>query len=751
MTSRMNKQNPLQKWYVLTLLIVASAVVALSISISLQTEKSFRDFRSSVDTLGLKQAENAFSLLDITAKDITRKVYSHGATTLLSLAPSIDSVTPEFIKSYQRMQDMALPFIHSINVIHVPSGELITSNRGWFRVNDDIIQDIETAYPELPNLTPLPIRSNVSYGDSEELVFAYILRDRFEDEVGLVRGVILLVESSWFLDAMSQSDDPRTGTRFLLYHPRLGILGDAAKEPCMNSITEELNRLTSGNATSDTFESEWEDTLYHGEYTVLGKSKLYLVRLRNQSVLRAEVRFLRLKVAGLVMIFLILITITGFVVNKRIYEPFYSVVTDIRESIGDRIQLPESDLDLLSSMYANLRDEYSGNGENRVITNCLRSLTLEENDKPNESIEILRKRSIVISPDHPGSLFLISLDHFDEDFDERETSSSLSYASMKFQLREAVSEAFGNLNLDFSAFFTKRGQLLALAFPDSESDTGVQLHKMINTLLNLPVSIVDCRDIRDFIELKERYIIMISKLRRRYLLGRGVYISVSDSEVFPAEDERKRIRNLRNIVINAIAEQKTMPQEIGSYIKSIRIWAIESALDEINAFSLSLVRTLANQDESFQSQSLFKSLINQPSIDDFRNIVEEFSNEQKGAFFQTESRHAAVVTAARDILEHRYPEPGLSMQSVAEDIGMSSTYFGMIFKRSIGSSFSDYLTMVRIQEAARLLVETRMPVLEIMTSVGILSESTFYRRFREYYHITPQSYRLQMATRHTTE
>ena len=159
----MKTRSPLQTWYLLTLLFVATAVVALSVSISLQTEKSFRDYRSSVDSLGLKQAENVFSLLDITARDITRKVYSHGATTLLSLAPSIDSVSPEFIKSFQRIQDMALPFIHSINVIHVPSGELITSNRGWYRVNDDIIRDIETAYPELPILTPLPIRSKVSF------------------------------------------------------------------------------------------------------------------------------------------------------------------------------------------------------------------------------------------------------------------------------------------------------------------------------------------------------------------------------------------------------------------------------------------------------------------------------------------------------------------------------------------------------------------------------------------------------------
>lgn len=78
---------------------------------------------------------------------------------------------------------------------------------------------------------------------------------------------------------------------------------------------------------------------------------------------------------------------------------------------------------------------------------------------------------------------------------------------------------------------------------------------------------------------------------------------------------------------------------------------------------------------------------------------------------------------------------------------MSTTCFSAVFRRVMGSSFADYLTMARIQEAARLLTETRMAVLDIMATVGMPSESTFYRRFREYYGITPQNCRIDMATR----
>ena len=83
------------------------------------------------------------------------------------------------------------------------------------------------------------------------------------------------------------------------------------------------------------------------------------------------------------------------------------------------------------------------------------------------------------------------------------------------------------------------------------------------------------------------------------------------------------------------------------------------------------------------------------------------------------------------------------MTSLADDLKMSPTYFGMIFKKTVGTSFNDYLTMVRIQEAARLLKNTRDSVQEVMVSVGIQSESTFYRKFRDIFNLTPQLYRQQ--------
>jgi len=217
----------------------------------------------------------------------------------------------------------------------------------------------------------------------------------------------------------------------------------------------------------------------------------------------------------------------------------------------------------------------------------------------------------------------------------------------------------------------------------------------------------------------------------------------NDEQRIPDNEEREKIKELRTAIVTAISNQKMISQDLKPYLDILRTWVVTAAQDELNAFSLTLVRSLSKKDAEFQTQDLFKNLINQPTIDDFKFIVETFAKENEGMSNLTESRHSALINLARDMIEKNYSNPGLSMTSIAAELKMSPTYFGMIFKKVVGTPFSDYLTMVRIQESSRLLKTTRDSVQEIMLSVGIPSESTFYRRFREIFNLTPQLYRQQ--------
>ena len=82
-------------------------------------------------------------------------------------------------------------------------------------------------------------------------------------------------------------------------------------------------------------------------------------------------------------------------------------------------------------------------------------------------------------------------------------------------------------------------------------------------------------------------------------------------------------------------------------------------------------------------------------------------------------------------------------QEVADACAISYNHFSRLFKRSLGRSFSDYLTQIRIREAEKLLIFTDKSITEIAMDVGFSSSSHFIARFREHRQIPPRQFRVK--------
>ncbi|MDL2233797.1 AraC family transcriptional regulator [Ruminococcaceae bacterium OttesenSCG-928-L11] len=86
----------------------------------------------------------------------------------------------------------------------------------------------------------------------------------------------------------------------------------------------------------------------------------------------------------------------------------------------------------------------------------------------------------------------------------------------------------------------------------------------------------------------------------------------------------------------------------------------------------------------------------------------------------------------------------IALTSVAEEIGLNSTYLSTMFKEESGMSFSQYLQKLRIERSKELLQSTSEPLSVIATQVGIGSEKSFIRLFKKLNHCTPGQYRSAM-------
>jgi AraC-like DNA-binding protein len=89
----------------------------------------------------------------------------------------------------------------------------------------------------------------------------------------------------------------------------------------------------------------------------------------------------------------------------------------------------------------------------------------------------------------------------------------------------------------------------------------------------------------------------------------------------------------------------------------------------------------------------------------------------------------------------------VSLADLAADLGMSESRFSRFFRRATGNSFTDFVNMVRINSACRLLMQTDHYVTDICYQVGFNNVANFNRRFLELKGVTPTEFRRQADSR----
>ena len=93
-----------------------------------------------------------------------------------------------------------------------------------------------------------------------------------------------------------------------------------------------------------------------------------------------------------------------------------------------------------------------------------------------------------------------------------------------------------------------------------------------------------------------------------------------------------------------------------------------------------------------------------------------------------------------DYIEEHYREP-LTLADLADEFGLSREYFSRIFHASLGMTFSDHLSRVRISHFYHDLSATDTPVMELLDLHGITNYKNFSKKFKEIYGCTPRDVR----------
>ncbi|MFS0726466.1 helix-turn-helix domain-containing protein [Paenibacillus sp. 1P07SE] len=104
----------------------------------------------------------------------------------------------------------------------------------------------------------------------------------------------------------------------------------------------------------------------------------------------------------------------------------------------------------------------------------------------------------------------------------------------------------------------------------------------------------------------------------------------------------------------------------------------------------------------------------------------------------------AIIRQTVDLIHQRYVSD-LSLQGVAEEMGISVSYLSKLFKEQLGETFIDYVTRIRLEHAQQLLVETDLTMQQIADAIGYTSVQQMFRVFKKKLGMTPGEYRERSA------
>lgn len=115
-------------------------------------------------------------------------------------------------------------------------------------------------------------------------------------------------------------------------------------------------------------------------------------------------------------------------------------------------------------------------------------------------------------------------------------------------------------------------------------------------------------------------------------------------------------------------------------------------------------------------------------------LNEKLQNNDRGKFVLFKDVEKYIIDNMKEEMD---------LERIAAKFNLSSYYFSRTFKEVLGYNFSDYINIIRINRAKKLLKNDSMSIKEICYSLGYSDPNYFSKVFKKYEGLSPTEFRLK--------
>ncbi|CAN7502896.1 response regulator [Paenibacillus sp. LjRoot153] len=225
--------------------------------------------------------------------------------------------------------------------------------------------------------------------------------------------------------------------------------------------------------------------------------------------------------------------------------------------------------------------------------------------------------------------------------------------------------------------------------------------------------------------------------------------------IYEKFENRTRLRRLRQSWINVCS---TEAKQLVGHIELLNQSRVDESLMTLQTKWLVLERDLgveplyadfiavlveelrvphAETDEAHKTPDTVEQAVGQ-----LRIFIQEIMGKRR------EARNWGVrqqISKAEQYICSHFANEELSLQQVAEHVGMSPAYLSTLFKENLGTSFIQFITKLRMEQTCRLLADPTVKTYEAAYAVGYSDYPYFNKAFKKHYGVSPTEYRKNMG------
>lgn len=219
----------------------------------------------------------------------------------------------------------------------------------------------------------------------------------------------------------------------------------------------------------------------------------------------------------------------------------------------------------------------------------------------------------------------------------------------------------------------------------------------------------------------------------------------------PSQRDTKRADYYNKHIFHALVngDELGIESAINNYLQHIQ--EHHHNLFDMRTRIIGLTVTLTQDIEGYLNEdySLMKSISTFIStLNDYKNIESMgealrslFHHIMKEVKHQRSNEKQHLTERICQMIEKSYHDDNLNLSTVSDQLFLSSSYLGKLFKQEMGENFKNYLTRIRMEYAKEMLLNTELKTYEIARKVGYKDPHYFSYSFKKYTGVTTKSYR----------